>query len=353
MSRSPDHLHNGQLHAELVASLLRTLPPALIMTGLFLITGLLAFQASGMPVFLILSGIGGCLSLARIAIILHGRSLAAFALSVEDAPALERRFAWVYVPFAALVGLLAAEIFVTFHAELRIIAAVMIVGYAAGVGAGIYVRPWICVPSILAAVLPLTILAGVSPNGYERFLAVSLLAFTAGGIESSLSRYRSEVEKISQRQRLATLSRLDDLTGLPNQLALLEAVDAAIAAGQRIWLHLAEIRGVGLVNDRAGHSAGNEVLRHLASHLSRGIAGTALIGRLGGGSFGLIQPEHFSSTGSGQFSETLVADLRSFMEAQDPEMPLEAYVACLPNDDHADGKSLLLSLREAPRRSVR
>jgi diguanylate cyclase (GGDEF)-like protein len=99
------------------------------------------------------------------------------------------------------------------------------------------------------------------------------------------------------------LALLDSMTGLPNRLALIAAVDRAIDRQRRQGLSFAllylDLDGFKRVNDLYGHAAGDEVLRKVAVALRAAVGPEDTAGRLGGDEFGAVL------TGSGP--ETVLA----------------------------------------------
>ncbi len=94
-------------------------------------------------------------------------------------------------------------------------------------------------------------------------------------------------------------AKTDHLTGLHNRRAFDEqlARDCATTAdaGQPISLILADIDGLGRINDFFGHTVGDAVLRRTASSISRSIRGSDFAARVGGDEFAVILP-----TGDGE-----------------------------------------------------
>ena len=85
---------------------------------------------------------------------------------------------------------------------------------------------------------------------------------------------------------------IDDLTGLANRAAVLQAIDRAIAVTRRggptvslLYIDLDRFRRL---NDRCGHDAGDAALREVASALSATARRTDTVGRIGGDDFVVV-----------------------------------------------------------------
>ena len=74
-----------------------------------------------------------------------------------------------------------------------------------------------------------------------------------------------------ERRRLMRMSRVDELTGLPNLRALQEQLPSrlgpAARAGRRMAVMMMDVDGFKAVNDRLGHGVGNELLKEVANLL--------------------------------------------------------------------------------------
>jgi diguanylate cyclase (GGDEF)-like protein len=107
-----------------------------------------------------------------------------------------------------------------------------------------------------------------------------------------------------QRDRFASLSRTDALTGLSNRGHFQEQLDALVSAalagaGPPVALLIADLDHFKSVNDRHGHGAGDLVLREVASLLRESfVAPGTVVARLGGEEFGVLvapaNPEEFA-----------------------------------------------------------
>ena len=100
---------------------------------------------------------------------------------------------------------------------------------------------------------------------------------------------------LSRAELLAALRELADtdaLTGLANRRSWYRALEAAIARSRRhehpVSVLLLDLDGFKDVNDRLGHSAGDLMLRTIASHWSAALRDTDLLGRVGGDEFAAL-----------------------------------------------------------------
>ena len=98
----------------------------------------------------------------------------------------------------------------------------------------------------------------------------------------------------AHRQEVSS-ARTDPLTGLPNrrrfeELALHELARAA-RSGSPVTVAILDLDGFKAVNDRSGHAAGDEVLRHVAIAAATALREVDVKARLGGDEFGFVLPD--------------------------------------------------------------
>jgi diguanylate cyclase (GGDEF)-like protein/PAS domain S-box-containing protein len=88
---------------------------------------------------------------------------------------------------------------------------------------------------------------------------------------------------------LMTSARIDALSGLPNRAAfdefLFDAVTRNLQNDRKLALAFIDLNKFKAVNDTLGHSAGDEVLRTIASRLRENFRATDFIARIGGDEF--------------------------------------------------------------------
>lgn len=93
--------------------------------------------------------------------------------------------------------------------------------------------------------------------------------------------------------RIAYMARHDALTGLPNRLQILEALETALHRGGesgRVAILLIDLDRFKTVNDSLGHAAGDHLLRQVSSRFEPVMRHDMTAGRLGGDEFALVIP---------------------------------------------------------------
>lgn len=139
-----------------------------------------------------------------------------------------------------------------------------------------------------------------------------------------LNRELEETQRHLTRRNLAldkalseveALKRQDTLTGLANRQSLDERIRQEISRWERyrrpLALVLMEMDDFGGVNESYGREVGDELLRHVATILSRSVRATDMVARYGGLEFALLLPE------TNEMGALIVAErLRMELESQ-------------------------------------
>lgn len=127
-----------------------------------------------------------------------------------------------------------------------------------------------------------------------------------------VGRVRTAAGRRSSERELERLAYTDYLTGLPNRARLMAALsDARVRAGQgeaHSFL-LLDLDGFKLVNDVAGHEAGDDLLVQVATRLRAAVRDGDLVARLGGDEFALLVTGALDEAVG--LAERIVADLRT------------------------------------------
>ncbi|KGQ22973.2 diguanylate cyclase [Thermus filiformis] len=93
------------------------------------------------------------------------------------------------------------------------------------------------------------------------------------------------LRRLELEERMHHLAYHDPLTGLPNRLFFLEKLAQALKERGEVAVLYLDLDGMKLVNDLAGHAAGDEVLRALAARLQATLRPRDLVARQGGDEF--------------------------------------------------------------------
>jgi len=165
-------------------------------------------------------------------------------------------------------------------------------------------------------------------------------------------------ERVERERRHAHLASHDELTGFANRAGVLAHLDARLRQARRdrtgVAVLLLDLDGFKAVNDRLGHTAGDEVLRSAADRLGAALRSGELMGRLGGDEFLVVlgnlpsRPEDRDTTGPsaadvvGGVEGVLRSSLTLPLRVGETEVQLRASVgtAVFPRDA-ADGATLL------------
>jgi diguanylate cyclase (GGDEF)-like protein len=101
------------------------------------------------------------------------------------------------------------------------------------------------------------------------------------------------VRDLAELARSRREALTDELTGVANRRALLAAIDQALApGGARVTtLLIVDLDRFKAINDRYGHAAGDELLRHMAEAFAEQVPAGGLLARLGGDEFAVLLRE--------------------------------------------------------------
>jgi diguanylate cyclase (GGDEF)-like protein len=280
-------------YVELVQSLYRTLMPTLIMAVCFVAVAIVVSSQTADPALTALAVLGSISIFIRVVILLFFRGEAADAnLNVERARQLEFIFALGYLTFAAILGMFSARAFVVASPDTHVLIVALLVGYAAGVAAGIAYRPWISVAAMLIGVIPTIAVSLASQNSMYQAVGALLLVLLAGGVQSMLSHYRYASGGITMMRLFEDMAESDVLTGLPNRLGLGKRFNDVTMVGHDsgdLAVHCLDLDRFKPINDSYGHPVGDLLLKAVSQRLSRTLRGGDFAARVGGDEFVIVQ----------------------------------------------------------------
>jgi len=140
----------------------------------------------------------------------------------------------------------------------------------------------------------------------------------------------------------------DELTGLPNRRLFQDRLDSAIERARRTGSHVAllliDLDNFKLVNDTAGHHAGDELLKHVGDLFTGRVRRSDTVARTGGDEFSVILEEPMTRADAARVGKTLAKLLDEPVTFGGKELRVGASVglAVFP-DDAADSEALRIA----------
>jgi len=188
-------------------------------------------------------------------------------------------------------------------------------------------------------------------NGLLRYGALLGVASLGALVTTSLLTRRTKVRMRRAESQLQHLAYTDTVTDLPNRRCTYEALEQEIAlrteAGGRIGLLLIDLDNFKVVNDTAGHAAGDRLLRQVASVLRATVRPSDRIGRIGGDEFAVIVAPLDDAAELERVGRHIVAGLRQPLQLEGGEVTPTASVGACVFPDDAHTMSELLSNADA------
>jgi diguanylate cyclase (GGDEF)-like protein len=164
------------------------------------------------------------------------------------------------------------------------------------------------------------------------------------------------VARAERGRRLRELLHRDALTGLLNQATLLAELEHAVDYGRRhgdtLALVVFDLDRFHEVNERFGHTVGDQVLRHVANIFRANVRASDVIGRFGGEEFGMLL-RGVGAAGAAVLTAKLrrVLGDQSATTAEGVIIPLHVSVgaACFPADGASAGDLVHVAVRAMQR----
>ena len=172
-----------------------------------------------------------------------------------------------------------------------------------------------------------------------------------GQITGVVTVFRDISERKDAELKLKRLATTDPLTGLSNRRAFLDQLQKELRLRRRLGhpssLLMIDFDHFKQINDRYGHPAGDQVLKHFADIASNCLRETDAIGRLGGEEFAILMPGT-DLDGAMQLAERL----RHLLEqtptrTTDHQIPMTLSIGVTPLHDHDTTPSELLKRVDA------
>ncbi|MDQ0571163.1 diguanylate cyclase (GGDEF)-like protein/PAS domain S-box-containing protein [Variovorax paradoxus] len=143
------------------------------------------------------------------------------------------------------------------------------------------------------------------------------------------ARRAAEQERFHAQKQVFHMSRHDVLTGLPNRVAFVEAMEEHLrhaTANFALALLTVDLDDFKAVNDSYGHHAGDSLLRQAAERLRHCVRDTDFVARLGGDEFAVGLPGLRRPDDAGEMARRLIAVLSQPFDMDGPSVVIGASV---------------------------
>ena len=127
---------------------------------------------------------------------------------------------------------------------------------------------------------------------YTEFLDINAVFDSQGKIQYYISIFSDLSYLKEHQQQLEYIAYNDSLTSLPNRLLLANRLEQALSLAERqnrlVAIAYLDLDGFKIINDRYGHTAGDQVLVTIAQRLKSNLRAEDTVARLGGDEFVLL-----------------------------------------------------------------
>ena len=153
-------------------------------------------------------------------------------------------------------------------------------------------------------------------DGDGTLIPVELITrqITYNGESHNVVAFRDLRDRRNAEAQIRYLAHHDPLTGLDNRASFDQRLNREIKlhrrTGQQLALLCLDLDRFKDVNDLYGHSAGDQLLQHVAQQFSSVLAEDHMLARLGGDEFAIIVPRPSDPAQAGQSAESLLKSLK-------------------------------------------
>ncbi|MFN0264406.1 putative bifunctional diguanylate cyclase/phosphodiesterase [Tepidamorphus sp. 3E244] len=152
-------------------------------------------------------------------------------------------------------------------------------------------------------------------------------------------------------ERARHLASHDALTGLANRTVFRTALKTALRTAHLprhdVAVHMIDLDGFKIVNDRLGHVAGDELLREVAIRLTNAANVECTVARLGGDEFAIVQPDLNSRESALALARRVVEGVRELHHVHGCDVQISTSVGIAFASHQGEGSELSDILKHA------
>jgi len=343
MSKARNHTQCVEI--SLIGSLPNGIVPSILMTAGFAGTVVVS-AVENFDRWLVAFGLMGLIFSAwrLMAVRTLARYFRAGFVTHEGALRHEETFAQPYIAFAIALGAFSCRAMMLPDTRLHMLVICMLVGYCAGVAAGVALRPRIAWSSMIAALVPALVTALFHGDPFYTTTSLFAFALLGGGLFSITRRYNQTAKDSAMRHALASMARRDLVTGMPNQLALHSWFFQRVPFGtgtRKIACHRLDVEAFRKVNDQFGRLAGDMVLRTLGERLAKIIGSTDIVARVGPNEFAILQSRITTLEDANRLADRLIVAIERPLEVQGHRIALAVVHGFSITDDATEDLDML------------
>jgi diguanylate cyclase (GGDEF)-like protein len=140
----------------------------------------------------------------------------------------------------------------------------------------------------------------------------------------------------------AHLALHDPLTGLPNRTRFKQALDALVHSGTPAGVFVLDLDRFKEINDALGHHTGDQLLTQVGPRLREALNGDALVARIGGDEFAVLQPGLAGAAEALLVAESLAGALAAPFAIGDTSLHTEASTGIALHPQHGTDVTTLV-----------
>jgi len=181
------------------------------------------------------------------------------------------------------------------------------------------------------------------------FIVVAVGSVLGLAIKDAQGRRQRQVLLEERNRDLERISRVDQLTSLPNRLGLQEFSEQAIERSRRqgsdLMVAFLDVDRFKTINDSLGHAAGDALLVEVATRLKDAVRSTDIVARLGGDEFVVVSENFTNDLDAGHMADRLHRSLAAPMQLNGRQLAVSASIGVSVYP--ADGDQIDTLMRQA------